>query len=325
MTADTITVPSQADKALYDLRAVNDIASLRFENFRADQPLTILRLAPAANSGTGTAIGAALDGTTGKMVNAPGVAPALASWEAGLIQGGGWELVGTLHGAAPAAAGKYSWTIPRPLRRNGLRGEDVYDPFSKGGLIICNHAPKVGGRGQFNAVYLLPPGWALATMHAYHTIKGDPQLHGSSAPPLDKLKGMLHNDNPCLTVMAYRRLLEAGKLTDPMLTDAINNSSGYLRAAIAHLSLLHATHASAAAWSTRWTAIVDSSATIDEHRPVALGISSAHLLTQPQLHLRSAARPVLAHQRARTGRLANGKPDPYLSNLFDMTLATDGK
>jgi hypothetical protein len=317
-----LSVPATADQPLHDMRAVHDVASLRFDAVDSDGRLwMVVRIIPAPHSGSAT-IGASIDLDSGQMVDTatgdiipPGAA------RGGTLEEGSWELMTPMSDSVTASRGQYSWTKPRETHARKLEAEDLYQPFAQGGVIFCRRDPAAQGAAQFESVHLIPGGWETAIRPAYEAFKQSSQLFTTASLPSHyaELLGMLHGDNSVVAVMAFRTLAENRKVDIASLRDALGQSEGYRQAAFVYLMLLQPGQIDEGALLSELTTVVDAASAPEGYRPIAIAIAAARLL-HPILHMPQSLGPkVLTALRDRSTRLAaDTAADPYLRRVFEI-------
>ncbi|HEX8110133.1 MAG TPA: hypothetical protein VF516_20525 [Kofleriaceae bacterium] len=170
-------------------------------------------------------IGASVDVVSGKLIDdvtRREIAPEEA--RSGIIFAGTWRLVDTSGEEAIPRSASYSWIEPPRTHLRRLTAEDLYDPFARGGTILCRYHAEGQGRAQFSSVRVLPPGWESSVRVARAALRADPEL---LAGP--RLLSVVGGDNPVLAVLAFR------KLTDPR--SGLLRAAGYTQAAFVYLSM----------------------------------------------------------------------------------------
>ena len=262
----------------HDVRATHDMANLRFDAGGADA-WVILRIAPDPHSGSATMIGVMLDAASGAMLDARTgqIVTTPETVRSGIIEEGSWALVASLDGGAPAATtGRYSWTEPAPTRLHGLAAENIYHPFARGGVVLCRHHPTIGGSAQFLPVYLVPPGWEASVQVAHALCARDPAVFEGPDFPV-----LLHGDDPLLAAIAFRKLAETGAVDAIVLRHTVGRATGYKRAILVYLLMLHASELDADVLEQELQRVIDDTAA-DEQWPTVLGVVTARLL-HPEL------------------------------------------
>jgi hypothetical protein len=153
-----LSVPASADQPLHDVRAVHDVASLRFETVdRRGGAWMVIKISPAPHSESATIIGASIDIESGQMIDsATGNIISPGASLGGTIEEGTWELIAHLSDTVMASRGQYSWTKPHEFLTRKLEAEDLFHPFAQGGVIFCRHNPAAQGAAQFESVHLIP-------------------------------------------------------------------------------------------------------------------------------------------------------------------------
>ena len=306
MSELTPSAPS-AYPHLHDVRATHDVARLRYDAVTdaEDGAWAVLKLVPGPSSGAATILGASTDVATGKLIDdATGQEMPPDRVRKGVIEEGSWECMALLRGSV-APRGRYSWTEPAKANVRGLRVEDLYPPFSFGGVVLCRYRPAVQGSAQFPSVQLVPPDWAAAIRSAHEVITAEPSLWTEP----DRLRSLAYADNPVLAVMALRTLLQEATIELDVLADVLDRFSGYRRAALLSLMMLwpRGGDDDAIAAVSKAIASVDSPGAA---RSFALGIVTARLL-HPQLRAPELLAPsVVAALPA--------DRDPYLQQLLGL-------
>jgi hypothetical protein len=291
--------PTPQDRPFHDVRATHDMASLRFD---AEGPRrwTIIDIDPAPHSGSATMVGVALDGAsgalvdvrTGEIVTAPEAIPS------GIVHEGSWTLVASLaeDGDRSMPSGRYSWTEPAETRLHRLTAASLYDPFARGGLVLCRHDPTLDGSAQFHPVYLVPPDWVASVQAAHAVCRADPAVF--SGPDLPSL---LHGEDPLLAAMAFRALAEAAAVDAIVLRHTIGRATAYRRAILVYLVMLHASDLDLGprlALEAELAQVVANTSAPEQQRALVLGVVTARLL-HPELSTSQELAPRLIDAQLR--------------------------
>ncbi len=298
------TTPEQAQTmVLHDIRAVHDIASLAWLGPAATSGQWIVaRIKADAESGTGTVPGGYIDGSTGQFVTPPGASPVVVKRGAWTVVAGGNEPAGTTH--------RYEWT--EPIERTGrkLQPEEMYSPFTRGGVILFHPAGQPGTRDYFQDVVLLFPEWSSDAATALTYAHQHPSAVRASGGDLgDKeLRGILRGGNRLLTVAAFEQLSRGGRLGAAEAEDLILRGEPRLVAALIYCLLVQG-HA---------VEPLIERAAMDQVRWMAVGALSVDVFGAQEPAVRTAARSALLAARNRLTRLgAHPDSDAYLRVLFD--------
>jgi hypothetical protein len=271
----------------------------------------VLKLVPGPSSGAATILGASTELATGKLIDdATGQEMPPDRVRKGIIEEGSWECLASLRGSV-AQRGEYAWTEPARTHVRGLRVEDLYPPFSFGGVVLCRHVPSARGSAQFQSVQLVPPDWPAAIRSGYETFTAEPGLwtEPGQTSRADQLRSLAYADHPVLAVMALRALLQDASIELDVLADVLGRFGGYRRAALVYLMMQwpRGGDDDAVAAVSKAMAGIDSA---EAGRSFALGIVTARLL-HPQLRAPELLTPSLvtalhAHQA------------PYLHQLLGL-------
>ena len=328
--SDKDILAAPPEQHLHDLRAVYDMGNLHLDTTAkaGDLPWSIVRLAPEPHSGSTTLIGAAIDGKTGKLIDAAtGKAAVESSFSPATIVEGSWALVTRIGAPRGKQRGHYKWTEPLEYRKRKLEPKDVYRPFAKGGTVLCRHNPEVEGAAQFDAVSLLPTGWETNVAPAFDALKKNKVLSRQPTSAVDKmsLKALMANTNAITSTIAFRSLSETGNLDAQTVQQTLSKATGYHRAVLMYVALAHAPAAGPAAIEPALTQAVQGTIRPPDSRSAALAFAAVALF-HPELPasralsvnllnaMRSGSAPSVAGQK--TASVARQKADPYLEELL---------
>ena len=322
---DLLTAPPGQD--LHDLRAVYDIGNLRLDAGvnAGDSPWSVLRVSPDPHSGSATLIGAAIDGKTGRIVDAASGKPAdEASMPAGMIEEGSWAAITRIGAPMGKQQGRYKWTKPLEHDKRKLGPDDIYLPFSNGGTVLCRHNPQMEGTPQFSSVNLLPSGWEAHVPSAFDAVRKNKVLSGSAASNADKtsLTAMLPNANAIISALAFRSLSENGNLDTQTIQQTLSKASGYQRSVLMYIALVHAP---ATTTPGLQPAVAQAVQNISLDRSAALALAAVSLF-HPELPgsrsmsinllsgMRSPSAPAVAGPK--TASVVKPQADPYVEELL---------
>jgi hypothetical protein len=321
---DNDILTATPDQHLHDLRAVHDMGDLRVDlgQDTADRLWYVLRVTPDPHSGSTTLVGAAIDGKTGELIDSATGKPAgESSFPSALIQEGSWTLMTRIGAPRGKQRGRYKWIEPLQYRKRKLDPEDIYRPFSKGGVVLCRHNPKLEGAEQFDSVNLLPAGWESDVRSAFDALQKNKALSSAPASSADiaSLRA-LPNDNPIVSSIAFRSLAETGNLDSETLQQGFSKSSGYLRAVFMYVVLIHSPVGALTTLEAALTQAAQSTSQPSDSRAVALA-STAAALFHPELPVSSSlSSKLLSSIRSRPiPSIAGHQSDPYVDQLLKLT------
>ena len=69
-------------------------------------------------------------------------------------------------GEPPPASGRYSWREQEPVVVRGMPREYVYNPFARGGTVLCQLDPAADEVAPFSHVCVLPEGFEAYVQEA---------------------------------------------------------------------------------------------------------------------------------------------------------------
>jgi len=313
------TAPATAERVLRDLRALHDVAAFDPRKVAEAGPMAtwaVLRLNPGETSGAATIIGAALDADTGRIVDMQtGLPIDPRTARQGEIREGSWHLVDVLRGKQPTATGRYSWIKPAPRRRQGLRADDLYEPFARGGVVLSLLQAGAGAAGRFEPSYVFPPGWESDLRGAVADVAGIGS-EPSGAATRENVRAMLASSNRLVSVKAFQYLAEGQRLDAAEVGSTLRGARGYQRAAMEYVALRgltdfdqeHVLHAPSTG--------VDDGQT-DAQRAAALAVAATAVL-----HPRVRTQPVVATAmeivQSGVQAAAAGDGDPYLGHVAKL-------
>ncbi len=304
------TTPEQAQAmVLHDIRAVSDIASLKWLR----QPIkegqwVIARIKPDAGSGAGTIPGGYIDGATGQFIAPPGAPPVIVKHGTWTVLAGGTESASAPH--------RYDWNEPMQESERGLQPEEMYSPFVRGGVILFRPGGELGTRGYFQDLVLLFPEWSGDAASALTFAHEHPSA--VKAPASDKgvkeLRSILHGGNRLLTAVAFAQLSIAGNLSATEADDAVLRAEPRLAAILIYRLLVQSRAVESA---------IQRASQPDQLRWMAAGALSVDVFGPREAAVRTAARGAMVAARNRLVSLG-GHPDSdaYLRVLFDRVAGT---
>jgi hypothetical protein len=328
--SDKDILAAPPEQHLHDLRAVYDMGNLHLDPTATagNQSWSVVRLNPDPYSGSETLVGAALDAKTGQLINAATGKPAAdSSFSSGMIEEGSWVPVTRIGVPRGKQRGRYKWTKPLEYEKRRLDPEDIYRPFVKGGTVLCKHNPEVEGATQFDAVSLLPTGWEAHVSPAFDALKKNKVLSRQPASAVDKmsLKALMANANAITSTIAFRSLSESGNLDSKTVQQTLSKATGYHRAVLMYIALVHAPAAGPSTIEPALTQAVQGTSGPADNRSAALAFTAVALFhpNLPQSRtlsvnllnaMRSGSAPSVAGQK--TASVARQKADPYLEELL---------
>jgi hypothetical protein len=318
---DILTAPPE--QHLHDLRAVHDMGNLSLQPSEGDHPWSVLRLAPEPYSGSATLIGAAIDGKTGKLIEAASGKPAEElSFPSAVILEGSWSVVTRIGAPGGNQTGRYQWTEPVNYRKRTIDPQDIYRPFAKGGVILCRHNPQAAEAAQFDSVSLLPPGWESDVQSAFNTLQKSKVLSGKpvSKADISSLRTLASDANPLVSSMAFRSLAETGNLDSKTLPQSLSKTTNYRRAVFLYVALINSVVPGSSPIEPALTQAVQGASQPADDRATVLA-STAAMLFHPELPAsRALSARLLAGIRNRlTPAVAARKSDPYVDQLLKLT------
>jgi hypothetical protein len=328
--SDKDILAAPPEQHLHDLRAVYDMGNLHLDPTAkvGDQAWSVVRLAPEPHSGSTTLLGAAIDGKTGGLIEAATGKPAAEnSFASAIIEEGSWTLINRIGTVRGTPLGRYKWTEPLEYRKRKLDPDDIYRPFSKGGIVLCRHNAEVEGATQFDAVSLLPTGWEANVSPAFDALKKNKVLSRQPTSPVDKmsLKALMADNNAITSTIAFRSLSESGNLDSKTVQQTLSKTTGYHRAVLMYVALVHAPAAGPAAIEPALAQAVQSITRPPDSRAAALAFAAVALFhpNLPQSRslsvnllngMRGRSAPAIAGQK--TASAAKTKTDPYVDELL---------
>jgi hypothetical protein len=201
----------------YEVRAAHDIAMWQRGNYavpNGTQNWMVVRVEPAAGSGSATVPGGYINAETGELEMPAGA-------QTVIVKSGRWR---RLDGTTAEAAGKYHWFESQIEDKRRMDPEDVYSPFEHGGTLLFAPNWEADGIQQFEAPVLLFEEWAAAAQQAIAT--NLPSENGMLEPPpqlLNALPRLRVSPNPLVAAWAWRYSLTR----DPDGTQAdLDSASG---------------------------------------------------------------------------------------------------
>jgi hypothetical protein len=304
-----------SDQVLHDVRCTHDLALLSFAPVGSStDALAVVRLIPSPSSGSTVFKNAARGGGASTAVNE--------SAETGVDEAGTWEIVIPLQQKQLSTHGSYHWVNQFREHERKLSVENLYSPFTEGGLVICEIHSGNSEKESFENVSLLPLGWEKFALPAYAQYRMRAKLFRESVSPIARgeLDRMLADANPLIATMAVRTLLEAQQMQIESLRETIAGSESYRRAALTYLALTETHYISDEALQKAFDAIVTSGKALEEQKYTALGVLSA-LLLEPELWTsRPWIRNVTTALEAAVRR-ADAGADPYFRRMFALMRA----
>jgi hypothetical protein len=191
------------------------------------QTWAVVRIKPAADSGSGFVRDAYLNVDTGKMVY--GAHPTVVERYSGTV-----DVLASLAGA-PEASYTYHWEQPlRIIDVGPPTPPDVASyPFIIGGTFVCQIDTDLHGGKEFSPHYQIPDDWvkwaqpALAYIRAHHQMLFSPR----QASDRTTLKGLTKGDNPFLAIAAFRTLTRVGEPAESLAAIALHRN-GVLQGAL---------------------------------------------------------------------------------------------
>jgi len=306
----------------YDARATRDMATVQFipAKMPSEQWL-VLSISPAAHSGSATLVGGAIDGTTGRIIDASSGKPVEPSaLPRGVVQEGSWVATMRFGSAAGKRRGSYHWFDDLPTHVRKLSANDLYNPFSRGGEVLCRHNPQLQGSREFDSVSLLPEKWDVHARGVFEALRKDSELFSAPLSPSKQthLQALVEGDNAILSAMAFRTLIEAGKIDRKALRANLTKAQGYRRAVFAYVALAHPKLLGEAALEEELTRVIEATRRVPDHRGIALALATTTLLHPESPASRSVGRKLLSHIRRHSNQISKAKKDPYLEQIFTV-------
>lgn len=288
----------------YEVRATHDVAIWQRDWYvRQDGTANwlIVRVEPAAKSGSATIPGGYIDAESGELKVPAGA-------QTSIVKSGSWR---RLDGTAPVAIGEYHWFEPMVENKRRLEPEDIYSPFVHGGTLLFKPEKDAKGIEQFGAPVLLFEDWAVAAPQAIAT--NMPSESTMVTPPAT-LWGELANarsyPNPLVATWAWRHSL---KLSPEAIPAELNLVSGHMLAVRTRLLLDGGSEVS----TREVTQAVSSTNDLSRLEAMALGAFSAAEL--PSAGNGASAREVLVAIAAKANSLdPRGAANPRLRAILTL-------
>jgi len=267
---DTPLSQAQAtrERVLHDARAVLDVSE--FEAAQMGMGVwVVLRVMPAPHSGAATTNETVLDGDTGRLVDQSGAEASLAGPAVVRFEGA-YEITSALSGPPPPASGRYSWREQQPAVVRGMPREYVYNPFARGGTVLCQLDPAAGETTPFSHVSLLPEGFDAYVQEAARAAS---ELTGG----VETIDRWLASRNPLLSTQAVRELARRQRLDEPSLRSMLETADGYIRAVLYFTALRDAQYLGAGVLRAGFDADFAQGSETDHRRAAALALLTAQL------------------------------------------------
>lgn len=310
---------SQSD--LYkQARSVHDISALPFESISkaAGQNWVVIRVTPQTNSGSATIPGAYIEAETGRVViPSDSAAPVI-------TKQGTWELIAALQkGGSPIPrVGRYSWNEPIDRKRQ-TNPEDIYSPFTNGGILFCRLNLNEKGAEQFQPCYLVPDEWQNDVIAAHEQAKRHPKSSMGPATRLQarRLAQMTADKNPILALHAFQSLIRDQQSDPKTLGSILETSREQRRAVFIYVVVVNPT---TVIENTRNTLkrLIANSAKADELKPIALGAFAAVLFQPHSKDAQAIAGELLVAIRDRAAEIG-ADADVDLVSIFKVTGVTN--
>lgn len=324
--SDSDILATPPEQHLHDLRAVYDMGNLRLQlgADAATRPWSVLRLLPDAHSGSETAIGVAQNIDTGQLVDvATGkvIVPGTPI-NPGLIEEGSWKLISRIGAPRGKQSGRYKWTEPINYRERKLAPDDIYRPFAGGGVILCRHNPQAEGTAQFDSVSLLPPGWESDVRPAFDTLQKNKVLSAAPASTAEanSLRDSLATSNGLISSIASRTLAESGNFDHATLQQTLSQSTGYRRAVVMYIALIHPAAVEAPIVEPALTQAAATASETSDSRAVVLASTAAVLFHRELPKSQALGLKLLNSIRSRPiPAVAGQDSDPYVNQLLSLT------
>ncbi len=308
--------PAVRQRVLHDARAVLDVSEFDVTQL-AEGPWIVLRALPAPHSGSATVSGAFIDGDTGRLVDESG---RFADQSRGTTSSAGYgtiwyegsyEIMSVLAGQPPPEAGRYSWLEQQPMVVRGTPRERVYNPFARGGTVLCQFDPAAHEISPFSRVCLLPEGFEA---HVATAARGVSELAG--AAPAEAPGRWLTSPNPLLSAQAVRELARGQRLTEQSLRSLLETADGYNRAVLHFTALRDGQYLGADVLRSGFDTDFVPGSEPDHRRAAALALFTAQLFAPQAAALIADELPL----RRDAGLLAAAAvaEDPYVREAITI-------
>jgi hypothetical protein len=302
--------PVTRDRVLHDARAVLDVSE--FDATQLNEGLwTVARLVPAPHSGSATARGAFIDGDTGRLVGPSGrpvsepPGTAASAGYATIWYEGSYEITTALGGQPAPASGRYSWREERPVIVRGIPREHAYNPFARGGTVLCRFGPGPGDTSPFSRVCVLPEGFEA---HVPDAARAASELAGGPSP--EALEGWLTSRNPLLSTQAVRETARGQRFTGQSLRSMLGTADGYNRAVLHFTAVRDAQYLGAGVLRSGFDTDFAPGSDPDHRRAAALALFTAQLFAPEAAALVTGE--LLVHRERGLLAAAAVAEDPYV-------------
>lgn len=284
--------PATRDRVLHDARAVLDVSEFDVTQL-TEGSWTVVRLAPAPHSGSATVSGAFIDGDTGRLVDAagrsvsepPGTAPS--AGHGTIWYEGSYEITAALGGQPAPASGRYSWREEQPMIVRGIPRERAYNPFARGGTVLCQFDPGAGDTSPFSRVCVLPEGFEAYVAEAARA--AGEQAGGPSPQALER---WLTSRNPLLFTQAVRETARGQRFTEQSLRSMLQTADGYNRAVLHFTAVRDAQYLGAGILRSGFDTDFAPGSDPDHRRAAALALFTAQLFAPQAAALVTGELPV---------------------------------
>lgn len=298
------------DELFHDVRAAHDVSTLPLHALAAEGAgvWLLVRVTPSRHSGFAT--------MTDYRDESGAVRHGLV-----VVVEGAWRVLAAVNAPTDSKGGDYRWDNPvdRLDRRGPRNAEMFYSPFvGRGGVVLCRHNPGAKGPGMLAPTYVIPPPWEKAVLPAFEFCKKAPEVLKDTEPlDRDATVGLLKGDNPLLSVMAFRRLLECNALAPQMAEAALGSTEAHKRAVVTYMILVLSDEPDRAGLLGVLKRAFDGCEGADEARPLAVGAFAATLLHARTDRIGSPSRALLRDLRTRLTNDGQAKvQDPVLQRIF---------
>lgn len=252
---------------------MQNTASLSF-GIEANKNWVFATVQPDKNSPENKIEGLYIDGSTGRIVKAPG------SKDIHAVHGtvNTLALLGTL--SKPPT--RYQWDFPESF--NGFsshnQSEDRlrFSPFYHvGGTIIFRYNEEAKNAAKFNPVYLVPDEWAKFVVPAFKFQQANQALFDETkvAANFKPLTALLSDANPFNAIAAARVLAPQRGLDTAFVSSNLASSTGYTQAIFAYLTFKNAHQLRQEAIDNALGQVIDKAPSAATLKWITLGMTTA--------------------------------------------------
>jgi hypothetical protein len=238
-----------------------------------------------------------------------------------VVKKGMWERVAAQGDEPVPIKAEYSWNEPIVEHPRVIEWENLYSPFTHGGVILFRPRLNAVDLAYFGGNLVLFPEWGKLVEDAFKQYDSEPALQPAPdalAQHRGRLAALCSAENHFVATIAMRKLINASAFSRVLLRDALAAPDEQRRAVTVFLAMTGPDDVMAKDLLTEVGTALVSARQVEQVRSVALGAFSAALDPRASAKVQDRARTVIEQVRRKQSSLGvPAQNDPTLNYILE--------